>query len=101
MEKKEMLILAAKAAGLQLRMDCPFPLNFQCRVLDGWVPWDPSSKLASTESMELAQQLGMTVDFACRTVRRGDIVICWPDDEPYAQRAITRVAAEIGRSMHG
>jgi hypothetical protein len=98
MKYKELLELAAKAAGYE------YAKNGGYIVVDG-IPgnWNPLSD--DGDALRLAVRLEIDVSFGLRGAVieqvHGRKIQELDDDEPYAatRRAIVRAAAEIGRSM--
>ena len=114
-EDKELLTLAAKAAGIY--DECEW---FECKEEDGslvWClvqgsrEWNPLTD--DGDALRLAVRLGITVVpdpykerryVACRdfTIHKGYLIeACENGDDPYAatRRAIVRAASEIGRGV--
>lgn len=102
MNDRELLELAAKAAGIPVTPDCHIPSGglwlFNVDVDRVWNPLADDG-----DALRLAATLKLTVDF-----ERG---VVWgaghlddtclgrvEDDEPSMRRAIVRAAAEIGRT---
>ncbi len=98
MKYKELLELAAKAAGYE------YAKNGGYIIVDG-IPrnWNPLSD--DGDALRLAVRLEMDVSFGLRGAvveqSHGRKVQELDDNEPYVatRRAIVRAAAEIGRSM--
>ena len=109
MTDKELLELAAKAAGISIKWD----ENWNCFMRDArpvqefdseWLPWRPLTD--DGDALRLAVKLGLIVDTHGMYVR-----VCFPfgenlsheskGDDPYAatRRAIVRAAAEIGKTL--
>ena len=109
MTDREVLEMAAKAAGIDLWHEDVFTNGLTQKVSDnGVLRWNPLTD--DGDALRLAVKLG--IGFQCHQ-GRGDYVLAddgnnhshciWfgPEGEPLAatRRAITRAAAEIGRSM--
>lgn len=107
MNDKEMLELAAKAAGKNFVTDD----NIGFAIVDEYgfpIPWDPLAE--DGDALRLAVKLRLTVswdrfddsDYATATpphTHQGYDCIADQDPCAAARRAITRAAAEIGRKM--
>ncbi len=99
MNDKELLELAAKAAGIELTWSNPYvKVGDFARVPD----WNPLKD--DGDALRLAVKLGFVIDTSgdktfCGTVHYDAIE--HHKDDPYAatRRAIVRAAAEIGRGM--
>ena len=110
MTDRELLELAAKAAGIVIRDSTRWKNTVVCQVTldDGstnYVRWNPITD--SGQALELAVKLRLPIrDGLNGTVETGNersgrpIWELWGDD-PYAatRRAIVRAAAEIGKGM--
>lgn len=104
-EFKELLTLAAKAAGYRLcHFGCPFQGAFVADDLKGRsFYWNPRDSME--DAFKLASHFGMIIDFACGTVMIGHSPDLWrlrsftPGNTVEACSAILRAAAEIGRNM--
>ena len=113
MNDKELLELAAKAAGIELTYipkDTGEWADYR-NEHGGETPWNPLTD--DGDALRLAVKLGITVVpdpykerryVACRdfTIHKGYLIeACEKGDDPYAatRRAIVRAAAEIGRGM--
>lgn len=109
MTDKELLELAAKAAGIEFDFCRPDLGGCQIRkgLTSGW--WNPLED--DGNALRLAVKLGLSFDrhitgydeVVCGDFRRTPLVIC-PEsvnDDPYAatRRAIVRAAAEIGKEL--
>lgn len=105
---RELVKLAAKAAGIELRrwneMLACFELAAESDLTDGgfWNPW-----VDDCHAFRLAVKLGLRIEHARQyavcysgSCMAEQFTERWTDD-PYAatRRAIVRAAAEIGRSM--
>ena len=111
MTDRELLELAAKAAGLELgtwnetHRSIYYP--FHASTLTDGHYWNPIDE--DSDALRLAVKFAMYValDNAAREViacaAEGNVVKEWCGDDPYAatRRAIVRAAAEIGRQMGG
>lgn len=110
MNDREMLQLAAKAAGLQLvwgdkfklggdEIDCTdIPYTRSGQPDEGDVFWNPLTD--DGDAFRLADQLQLNVDFCCYRVVRGTKIDVLEDVETgrtAIRRAIVRAAAEIGK----
>ena len=90
MTDRELLELAAMAAGVELQDDHYWSDGF-------WTRWNPLTD--DGDALRLAVKLEMCIDFMdCRVIAGNlpEVVIDFDDDY---RRAIVRAAAEIGRSM--
>lgn len=101
MEDREMLMLAAKAAGYKWREDIAEYRN-ERDILGLWIEdvstsWNPLKNAG--DRYRLLSKLKAIVDFDRQVVMIGDACIHWPKDEPDEARAIVRAAAEIGKRM--
>ncbi len=109
MNDKELIELAAKAAGYQIKGDaevCLFVSDDDGRT---WCEWNPL--LYDDNALRLAVKLELDVFHSCISVRavhrendRGWSIRCRgtkPQMDPYAatRRAIVRAAAAIGEGM--
>jgi hypothetical protein len=99
MTDRELLELAAKAAGIELWHEDVFTNGLTHKVSDnGVLCWNPLTD--DGDALRLAVKLEACIDFMDRRVVAG----AWPEvvidftDEDY-RRAIVRAASEIGRSM--
>ena len=95
MTDKELLELAAKAAGYDETRVCIDELFWVLTDSDDWHPWNPLTD--DGDALRLAVKLGLLADdgytaMFCNALDK---------ENPYAatRRAIVRAAAEIGRSM--
>ena len=116
MTDKELLELAAKAAGVEIewesdgtiqnRMNRP-TIPYFCQNLSSAIDWNPLTD--DGDALRLAVKLNMGISIPIHQTIKAD-VICFGDssvsvreegNDPYAatRRAIVRAAAEIGRSM--
>lgn len=100
MTDKELLTLAAKAAGIELMKNFMVP-NTVARKKDGWL-WAPLTDDA--DALRLAVKLSIDLLFMPEqelVYADGTPEECRFSDDPYAatRRAIVRAAAEIGRGM--
>ena len=108
MSDRELLMLAAKAAGIELWWTDNYGGVF-LRQKHSPVIWNPLTK--DEDALRMAVKLGMTVDIGSRPVAFTDASVIRDDmrigadeyheGDPYAatRRAIVRAAAEIGRTM--
>lgn len=97
---RELLGLAAKAAGIELAFSSE--PETRPRRTDTWNVWNPLTD--DGDAFRLAVALKLTVDFELEVVfgsdvRADDVLGRTTVDEPCIRRAIVRAAAEIGRSM--
>jgi hypothetical protein len=93
MTDREMLQLAAKAAGVELQDDHYWRDGF-------WTRWNPLTD--DGDAFRLADKLQLNVDFCCYRVVRGTKIDVLEDVEnrrAAIRRAIVRAAAEIGKAM--
>jgi hypothetical protein len=99
MTDRELLELAAKAAGIEFGVIHDTP-RMKCDA--GWTPWNPLTD--DGDALRLAVKLGLCL------LWQHDWLMAYSGDvsererhldDPYAatRRAIVRAAAEIGRSM--
>lgn len=105
---RELLELAAKAAGHEWRWHCvPFGRLLQIKVRDLWVFWSPLTD--DGDALRLAVKLEIQSGYSefsgsgfASWDRGFHSVTEYGPDDPYAatRRAIVRAAAEIGR-QHG
>lgn len=104
MEDRELLELAAKAAGIELHFDAD-GVSFYYGLYNRWNPmsWNPIK--SDGDALRLAVKLRMAVAIFDDAVGIGHGGYSYSEDDigadPYAttRRAIVRAAAEIGRSM--
>jgi hypothetical protein len=103
MTDRELLELAAKAAGIEFGWIHDAP---RIRAEMGWTPWNPLTN--SGDAFELAVKLRLTINCSY-----DDVVICGQEftqkevfierngEDPLAatRRAIVRAAAELGKEM--
>ena len=110
MTDKELLELAAKAAGFELedgrQLNPKYyfvrPFDFQGSKVDGWVRWNPL--IDDGDRYRLAQKLGLAIDFTeCSVWKRLSdpslIQEYWGGDCGDEAHAVVRAAAEIGKAM--
>lgn len=105
MEDRELLEMAAKAAGHEWRWyGAPLGPLFQIKTHNGiWIFWDPLS--SDGDALRLAVKLGMMIDCSNWTaINREKVDGAWTDggrDNPLAatRRAIVLAAAEIGKLL--
>ena len=99
MTDRELLELAAKAAGIELWHEDVFTNGLTQKVSDnGVLRWNPLTD--DGDALRLAVKLEMCIDFMdCRVIAGNlpEVVIDF-DDGNY-RRALVRAAAELGRSM--
>ena len=99
-EDRELLELAAKAAGLEFGVIHSAP---RIRIDAGWTPWNPIE--SSGDALELAVKLKLYIknnDKRASVLGNDWDAATEPHNgDPLAatRRAIVRAAAEIGRSM--
>ena len=112
MEDKELLELAAKAAGIEIEL-CHFGSSKSFFIIeDGRLEeqWNPLKH--NGDALRLAVKLKLIVDIGCGYTEARDpeheqgqkpitAMEYFFDEDPYAatRRAIVRAAAEIGRGM--
>ncbi len=96
MTDREMLKLAAKAAGLTIMWNEPFK-RYERFVLEKYAgAWDPLTD--DGDAFRLAVRMRMLVDMEDRSVN--GLYFEYEEDRNAAvRRAIVRAAAEIGRAM--
>lgn len=101
---KELLTLAAKAAGIAGDWSIEFEgIKVPRRDYDNWIIWNPLKH--DGDALRLAVKLGITVEFNSNWVgtTHEDIVgrAEFYEADPYAatRRAIVRAASEIGGGM--
>jgi hypothetical protein len=93
MTDKELLELAAKAAGIVGRWD----EEADCFVpRDGPIFWNPLTD--DGDALRLAVKLGIRIDFQGSSVKADDHVCTALDVYAATRRAIVRAAAEIGKT---
>ena len=104
---KELLELAAKAAGLNLVSEGR--IAWENKDDNGWLTggeraWNPLTD--DGDALRLAVQLGITIDMvdqaAWKLINAGSTLIqeYWGGDyDPCYRRAVVRAAAEIGKAM--
>ena len=113
MTDRELLELAAKAAGMKFKGSPTNPDGYQTQQDDPpygprpWMPWNPLED--DGDALRLAVKLRMMVDDIrvghkenhIVAVTKGACAYEWRDPDPYAatRRAIVRAAAEIGKAM--
>jgi hypothetical protein len=106
MTDRELLELAAKAAGLDVRWiaECQDFYEHRPHMLPGyWDKWNPLTD--DGDALRLAVKLRMNVHLDSNMVDVDPDGVHWFSeaygDDPYAatRRAIVRAAAEIGRNM--
>ncbi len=104
MSDRELLELAAKAAGIPLEWDGN-PRDWQPMYYKGktYHAWEPLTD--DGDALRLAVKLRMQIDILDRSIyalAMGGTKVCEldrADPQAAARRAVTRAAAEIGRSM--
>lgn len=110
MTDRELLELAAKGAGIELRWHPDGTAYSDSRCKDYWGVWNPIAddgdalRLAVKLELKIQQNRSLepeySTEFGCNA-SKGDIGFeCWNKTDPYAatRRAIVRAAAEIGRA---
>ena len=117
MTDRELLELAAKAAGLEInernqkaRDEMIGRENSSLWLVDGSTAWNPLTN--DGNALRLAVKLGMDIDCTVNSMMKnhtwamsglsaGGGVAEYHEGDPYAatRRAIVRVAAEIGKAM--
>ncbi len=101
MNDKELLELAAKAAGYQIKGDADTCLFISDDAGRSWHEWNPL--LYDDNALRLAVKLGISILFGANYVIAGyeQIPTVNNSNDPYAatRRAIVRAAAEIGKGM--
>jgi hypothetical protein len=106
MTDKEILELAAKAAGIEIQW--PSVGDASCRRTDTWDIWNPLTD--DGDALRLAVKLNIVIwecdqyDRAMAEVRYGEArgeywELVGEDKYSSTRRAITRAAAEIGKAM--
>ena len=93
MNDRELLELAAKAAGYTITDWCAGRRGADWAELSDTSKWNPIED--DGDALRLAVRLGLVVNTGCAHDEKNDL------DDPYAatRRAIVRAAAEIGRQM--
>ena len=94
MNDKELLELAAKAAGIEIEFDeagSPFH-----KGAVGWSYWNPLTD--DGDRYRLIRRLEMAVNFKYQYAEYEGICVCWPQDAKDEAYAVAMVAAEIGRT---
>jgi hypothetical protein len=109
MTDRELLELAAKAAGITLQWNSDADLRPRRIDDDSWATWHPLED--DGDALRLAVKLNLLMmlypfDQAVRVTRldQPDTIVSWgtpPDAAAATRRAIVRAAAEIGKSMDG
>ena len=102
MSDKELLELAAKAAGIEIGWDSQGAFLYEpeiCALSDAWNPLTDDG-----DALRLAVKLGMGLDLPTQTsvyVKANDQLEYCKNEDHYAatRRAIVRAAAEIGRTL--
>lgn len=96
---RELLELAAKAAGIRLHVwGTPGSENFaDINKAPYGCLWNPLTD--DGDRYRLIQKLKAHIDFESQMVLIREVCIRWPEDEPNGERAIVRAAAEIGKAM--
>lgn len=105
MTDRELLELAAKAAGIRFHAGCEYSSSGGLRTLGGW--WNPLA--VNGDAFELAVRLRLDI---CRPSSKHAAVCVWvdhlcdfieenegADTAAATRRAIVRAAAEIGRTL--
>ena len=104
MTDKELLELAAKAAGVELKWSRPYKILWDFSEVPDWNPLTDDG-----DALRLAVKLGLWIymrenyiDVMTDVAKPIEVFMTEPyGDDPYAatRQAILRVAAEIGRTM--
>jgi predicted amino acid dehydrogenase len=101
MTDKELLELAAKAAGIEIKWDTPYKAVWDFAQVPNWTPLTDDG-----DALRLAVILGMNINVVTSGVfvsRFEDepVIAEKTNDDVYAatRRAITRAAAAIGEAM--
>ena len=105
MTDRELLELAAKAAGIELRWHPDGTAYSDSRCKGYWGVWNPIAD--DGDALRLAVKCNLDIElqedciFANGFEVQNHQLFEWHKDDPYAatRRAIVRAAAEIGRSM--
>lgn len=105
MTDRELLELAAKAAGIELRWHPDGTAYSDSRCKDYWGVWNPLTD--DGDALRLAVKCNLDIElqedcvFANGFEVQNHQLFEWHKDDPYAatRRAIVRSAAEIGRNM--
>jgi hypothetical protein len=111
MSDKELLELAAKAAGIEVKPHTNYKIHKELIFTSGGRNWNPLTD--DGDALRLAVKLGFSINIdnvptdgccECTEVevwQTGDTFIYNFEGDPYAatRRAIVRAAAEIGRRM--
>ena len=104
MSDKELLELAAKAAGIEvLGISFEMDGSFAGFPIGGQKVWNPLTD--DGDALMLAAKLNLVVNTGMASIVQGktftELDSAHFDDDPYAatRRAIVRAAAEIGRTM--
>ncbi len=104
MTDRELLELAAKAAGIEIPDGCEFiaPDYWKHQDSNTHIIWDPLGN--DGDALRLAVKLGLMVDCLSRSAMPLEQDIGWAqggmaDSYAAARRAIVRAAAEIGKGM--
>ena len=105
MTDRELLELAAKAAGIELRWHPDGTAYSDSRCKGYWGVWNPIAD--DGDALRLAVKCNLDIElqedciFANGFEVQNRQLLEWHKDDPYAatRRAIVRAATEIGRSM--
>lgn len=107
MNDKELLELAAKAAGMEGRYDEVTDVFYTDDAMNGREWWNPLTD--DGDALRLAVKLNMGISIPIFKKPRADVIafrnslvnVIEEGDDPYAatRRAIVRAAAEIGKGM--
>lgn len=105
MSDRELLTMAAKAAGIEITWEnsLPHPQRIEYfRGMPNYFVWNPLTD--DGDRYRLAQKLRINIDFAdgCawhRSPLGGLIQEFWGEDCPDEAHAIVGIAAEIGKAM--
>ena len=117
MTDREMLELAARAAGLKefTEINGRFAVRTRFTGMQDWSPWNPRTDDGDALRLAVKLMIRVSVNRAFRLSIPGSVTVEYPDrdgfyvalgeavtnGDPYAatRRAIVRAAAEIGRQM--
>jgi hypothetical protein len=101
MNDKELLELAAKAAGIELTWSNPYVSVGDFARVPDWSPLTDDA-LALRLAVKLRLELGFPKEYCVWSFGTNGVVCMEdPSNDPYAatRRAIVRAAAEVGRGM--
>lgn len=105
MTDRELLELAAKAAGIQFsELGGGARYAPQPGIMQPYVPWNPLAEDGDALRLAVTLHLTVSVGLSGSTVTdafRNPLAVIMHDNDPYAatRRAIVRAAAEIGKGM--